>query len=214
MSYPLARVAGAASVQRSSLPLGEQLPTTFAPDLSIAQVRGRKQRQALLDELAGGWQPVSFRVSEVHFVVRDDPLQKCRQQAIASQATYQAAMAASVPSGASCCSLTLFRGPPWFWAVFTQRGLTEAKGHSNSNVNVGIPHYGPRGPDKQRIPSKRQLHAALRAYRSSRTARKGPEWLQDATWRSRRQNGALLGGKSAIRSPEARTAASLHDSRG
>lgn len=45
----------------------------FTPHLSVGQVRGRKRRQTLLEELSGGWQPMSFRVSEMHFVVRDDP---------------------------------------------------------------------------------------------------------------------------------------------
>jgi 2'-5' RNA ligase len=45
----------------------------FTPHLSVGQVRGRHRRQELLDELANSWQPVSFRVSEMHFIDRNDP---------------------------------------------------------------------------------------------------------------------------------------------
>jgi 2'-5' RNA ligase len=46
----------------------------FTPHLSVGQLHGRKQREEeLLRELADGWQPVTFRVSEVHFVARGDP---------------------------------------------------------------------------------------------------------------------------------------------
>ena len=213
MSYALAQVAGAASVQRSSLPLGEQLPTTFTPHVGIGQVRGRKRRQALLDELPGGWQPVSFRVSEAHFIVRDDPLQKCRQQAIALQATRQAAMAASVRSEAPVRSLTSFYGLPWFWVVFARNRLTDVLNHSNILNNVGIHVMILVDPVSGRSPvncSCMQLSVHGEA----------PGRLEKGLSGSRTRLGGrdgkrgLLGGKSAIRSPESRTATSLHNSRG
>jgi len=45
----------------------------FTPHLSVGQVRGRRWRDELLEELASSWQPVRFRVSEVYFIVRDNP---------------------------------------------------------------------------------------------------------------------------------------------
>lgn len=45
----------------------------FTPHLSVGQVRGRERRDKLVADLQAGWEPVTFRVSEVHFIVRGNP---------------------------------------------------------------------------------------------------------------------------------------------
>jgi len=45
----------------------------FVPHMSVGQVRGKAKRDRLVAELQAAWEPITFRVSEVHFISRRDP---------------------------------------------------------------------------------------------------------------------------------------------
>ncbi len=45
----------------------------FTPHLSIGQVKGKNKLKNLLTELQSSWKPVTFNVSSIFFIWRDDP---------------------------------------------------------------------------------------------------------------------------------------------
>lgn len=45
----------------------------FVPHLSVGQVRGRAERDRLVEELQAAWRPVQFTLTAVHLISRGDP---------------------------------------------------------------------------------------------------------------------------------------------
>ncbi len=65
-----------AMISRSIAGFSQQftkLPRRFRPHLSVGQCQGHEQLSQLVDQLQSEWKPVSFEVSKVSLIWRNDP---------------------------------------------------------------------------------------------------------------------------------------------